>query len=362
MFFSFLYFLSAGVARADVFNMPEGLTSLEMVTVGNPGNDNDPETGYGRVDYSYQIGKYEITAGQYTAFLNAVAKTDTYGLYNPDMGDVSSSIGYGPDISKHGCNIKREGISGDYVYSVAADWANRPVNWVSWGDAVRFANWLSNGQPIGNQDLSTTEDGSYYLNGAITREALMAVMRKSEATWVIPSDNEWYKAAYYDPNKTGGPGYWDYPTGTDDVPSNALINPDPGNNANFYIGYYTIERPYWRTEVGEFENTESHYGTFDQCGNVLEWDEKISHDYSARGARGGSCGSDPFFFQASMGPALSAPMYEIAGLGFRVAKVPEPYSFILLGTTFICLLAANYMSKFIRKLSNRVRHLPGFYS
>ncbi len=61
---------------------------MEMVTIGNPGNEPDTryETpGYGGVDYVYEIGKYEVTAGQYTEFLNAVADEDTYGLYNADM-------------------------------------------------------------------------------------------------------------------------------------------------------------------------------------------------------------------------------------------------------------------------------------
>ena len=77
--------LVAPTAQADVFNMAPGLTSLQFVTVGNPGNA--PDTRYngisvGSVDHVYQIGKYEVTAGQYTEFLNAVAKADPNGLYN----------------------------------------------------------------------------------------------------------------------------------------------------------------------------------------------------------------------------------------------------------------------------------------
>ena len=50
--------------------------TIDPVPVGNPGNAGDTryETpGYGAVGYEYQIGKYEVTAGQYTDFLNAVA-------------------------------------------------------------------------------------------------------------------------------------------------------------------------------------------------------------------------------------------------------------------------------------------------
>ena len=65
------------------------------------------------------MGKYEVTAGQYTAFLNAVAKDDPNGLYNIGMGDPSGS---------QGANIQRSGLSPNFSYSVAADWADRPVN------------------------------------------------------------------------------------------------------------------------------------------------------------------------------------------------------------------------------------------
>ena len=88
---------SASPGRADVFNMPAGETSLQMVTVGDPGNAadttvmNDGTTGYGSVPYVYRIGEYDVTVGQYCQFLNAVAKIDTFGLYNSDMAPVGSS-------------------------------------------------------------------------------------------------------------------------------------------------------------------------------------------------------------------------------------------------------------------------------
>ena len=110
--------------------------NIETVPVGNPGNAGElsgsgaggygPDRICGAVDYEYNIGKYEVTAGQYTEFLNAVAVTDTYGLYNTNM-----------DTSSYGCQIQRSGSSGSYSYSVAGDWTNRPVNYVSWGDAAR---------------------------------------------------------------------------------------------------------------------------------------------------------------------------------------------------------------------------------
>lgn len=278
-------FISLSSALADVRDMPSGLTSLDTVSVGNPGNAADiryATPGYGSVGYSYHIGKYEVTAGQYCEFLNAVAKTDTYGLYNSAMW-----------TSEYGCKIERQGTSGNYTYSVALDYANRPVNYVSWGDAARFANWLHNDQPTGGQDVSTTEDGAYTLNGAIMPAELQAVTRNANWKWAIPSADEWYKAAYHKNDGVTG-NYWDYPTSSDSIPSNILGDPiDPGNNATYYDYYgmgngdYTIGGPYWRTEVGAHENSDSPYGTFDQGGNLWEWNEAALSGFM-REVRGGS--------------------------------------------------------------------------
>src|SRR4051794_22641108 len=82
-------------AQADVFHLPSGQTSLQFVLVGNAGNPNDPASGglYGDVPYIYNVGKYNVTVAQYTAFLNAVAATDTYALYNSQMATRANSAG-----------------------------------------------------------------------------------------------------------------------------------------------------------------------------------------------------------------------------------------------------------------------------
>src|ERR1043166_7794532 len=98
--------------------------------------------------------------------------------------------------------IARAGVSGGYTYSVIGS-PNHPVTYVNWGDAVRFANWLHNGQPSGLQDATTTEDGAYTLNGALSNADLSAVSRNADASWFIPTENEWYKAAYYQPATKG---------------------------------------------------------------------------------------------------------------------------------------------------------------
>jgi len=310
--------------------------TMETVRVGNAGNTGDMRTqsdgtsGYGAVAYTYNIGKYEVTAGQYTAFLNAVAATDTYGLYNASMDSIS-----------YGCQITRHGTSGSYTYDFSgrpsgteADWANRPVNYVSWGDSVRFANWLTNGQGNGS-----TETGAYNLNGAITDAALMSVVvpdATQRATWstgakpyfLLTSEDEWYKAAYHDETAKLAATYFNYPTNSNTMPSNDLVVPtDPGNNATFYDDNgYTIGSPYYRTEVGAHENSDSPYGTFDQGGNVWEWNEVVIG--LSRSMRGGS-----FTHYNDLNASLRTdfrPAVESYAIGFRVSAVPEPATLSLL--------------------------------
>ena len=143
---------------------------------GGYDGDDDGTTGYGSVPYIYQMGKYDVTVGQYCQFLNAVAKTDTYGLYNSGMATDYPTIG-----------ITQSGSSGNYSYSVTGSYsqaANCPIFDVSWGDAARFCNWLQNGQPTGAEGTGTTETGAYTLNGATTQSALMAITRNAGATYV----------------------------------------------------------------------------------------------------------------------------------------------------------------------------------
>jgi len=305
---------------------------ISTVTIGSPGNAVD-DTSYGGVDYTYNIGKYEVTAGQYTQFLNAVAKTDTYSLYNSNMSS-----------SSYGCKIQQTGVSGSFGYSVADEYKDRPVNYTSWGDAARFSNWLHNGQPTGAQDLTTTEDGAYYLNGASSITALMAVSRETDWEWAIPTEDEWYKAAY---SKAEGTGYYDYPTGSDTTPgyidnsgnfSGTSISfteggVDPGGIAT-YDGDGTpwgIDSPYYMTEVGEHENSASPFGTYDQGGNVAEWNETMKTT-TRRGSRGGEFKQAGWKLTSGAG-GIDAPAWEGNRVGFRVASsgassaaIPEPGS------------------------------------
>jgi formylglycine-generating enzyme len=329
--FSCLVLLSAAAARA---------VTIDLVTVGNPGNapdtavmSYDGTTGYGRVDYAYQIGKYEVTNAQWCEFLNAKASvSDPYGLYNTNMaGDYGGII-----RTQTGSGTESDPYRYHYSYkNDDANWANRPVNWVSIYDAVRFCNWLTNGQGDGD-----TENGSYHGG------------RQPGAKYVLPTENEWYKAAYYDPNKPSGAGYWLYPTKTtDNIPSNVLSNPDPGNSANFWNSLPhgdTLGPPYYTTVVGEFENSPGPYGTFDQGGNIAEWNETMTDGFFMRGVRGGSF-AFTYASLASTNRGNDSPTYEIYSIGFRVAYVPEPGIFILAlsaAIVFISSRAKHWMHNF----------------
>ena len=162
----------------------------------------DPATGgvYAAVPYTFYMGKYDVTLGQYCQFLNAVARTDPYGCYNSMMagGDIKDSIGAYP------FGIAQSGSPGSYSYSVTGSnpqAANMPAYAVSWLDAARFSNWLQNGQLNVLEGTATTETGAYTLNGEITSGT---ESRNAGAKYFIPSENEWYKAAYYAGSGTSG--------------------------------------------------------------------------------------------------------------------------------------------------------------
>ena len=288
--------------------------TIDTVPIGNPGNANDPATGnlFGGVPYDYRIGKYEVTVGQYAAFLNAVATVDDkYRLYKSEMAEIPYIAG-----------IAQSFTSGHYTYSVIGS-PNHPVTFVSWGGAARFSNWLQNGQPIGEEGPTTTETGAYTLNGAIFFDDFDRVSRNPDARWFIPSESEWYKSAYYDP-ATGH--YWSYATG-----SNSLqVSAPPGNTPNtanfeFAVSGSAIldtSRNYL-TDVGAYSASASPYGTFDQEGNVWEFNEAEAGG-SRRGLRGGSWYTDQSYIPASYSLFFD-PVGTAVDTGFRVASAaPEP--------------------------------------
>ncbi|MCW5954205.1 MAG: SUMF1/EgtB/PvdO family nonheme iron enzyme, partial [Propionibacteriaceae bacterium] len=248
---------------------------IELVPVDDAGNVDD-RTGFGGVAYAYRIARYEVTIGRYAAFLNAVAASDPHGLYNPRMASDAAIAG-----------IARQGEDGGYTYHVidnGGDSRDRPITYVSWFDAARFANWLANGQPLGAQDETTTEDGAYALAGAVSGAAVArnAINPNTGAPPAVflPTEDEWYKAAYYSPLRDAGVGgYFGYATQSDDPPGNRIG--DEPNQANYFAGGIfsvtqgSAQEPgqNYLTDVGAFTASASYYGTFDQNGGVWEWND-----------------------------------------------------------------------------------------
>jgi formylglycine-generating enzyme len=337
---------STVICVAGLFPSAAQAVVIDTVLVGNAGNAADTQimsdgtTGYGDVPYEYRIGKYEVTNAQYAAFLNAVDPTGANALLLYSGGMSNRPEG--------GINFDAAASHGS-KYSLKSGFGNRPVIQVSWYNALRFTNWLHNGQGSGD-----TENGAYMLMGMLNSsndEAKGAtITRNPGANWFLPSEDEWYKAAYHRNDGITG-NYWDYPTGTDVAPT-AEAPPGGDNSANFSGVIDTV------SDVGAYTKSSSSYGTFDQGGNLYEWNESLTikrdrfRDFYFRGLRGGGWfgeGSvNPQVVVASNRPAIggeggSNPGGQSIHWGFRVASaadpVPEPGSWLLLaaGTAIIAL-------------------------
>ena len=284
--------LSTCAIVAALISSASATVTMDWVSIGNINNAADQLTGYGSfgygaVDHAYRIGKYEVTNAQYGEFLNAKGQSNANSIYNTNMPF------YG---------ITQSGNSGSFSYTVTTALANHPVVYVSWFDAARFANWMMNGQ--GNASMET---GAYTLNGATSG----IITANIGAQVYIPSENEWYKAAYYN---AANASYSLYPNG-----QNTITTADANYNSS--VGS--------TTNVGTYSSDPSSYGTYDQGGNVYEWNDAVISG-SSRGLRGGAWGNGVLGLRSSSRfDGLGGPTGESFSIGFRVAAVPEPTSMVL---------------------------------
>ena len=336
-----------------------GEVTFDWAYVGNAGNAADPETGFGAVSYNYAISKTEVTNAQYVEFLNAVdpSGANLLQLFNPQM---AGNLG--------GIELQPGNPNGSRFVAQAGREQN-PVTYVSFFDAMRFTNWLHNGQGSNETDFdvvrftnslrngqgsSDTETGVYTIGSGIDE------VRSAGARYWIPSEDEWYKAAYHDASAGTARVYFDYATGSEGEP----VSDQPGDNAAA-VNYFSDDglangindgfavsgstdfpsNPF--TDVGAYAAAASPYGTFDQSGNVQEWNETVFRP-SGRGLRGGSWISGVWpvadVLSASNSTGGSSPTGGTFSVGFRVAgpaelAIPEPTT-AALATLAITALAA----------------------
>jgi sulfatase modifying factor 1 len=279
--------------------------SMEFVTIGNPGNPADT-TGTpnpaGAVAYEYGLGKFEVSE-------------DMIERYNANFGTANSLV-----------------ITKDTRGSTA-----KPATNISWNEAARFVNWLNTS--TGNQAAY-----KFTTSGVNDNIALWAFgdagydasnpYRNSLAKYVLPSYNEWYKAAYYNPVDSN---YYDFPNGSNTAPTPVFS----GNSPNTAV--YSLSFPQGPADVDQAGGL-SPYGVMGLAGNVGEWDENSfdltnSSGSHYRGVRGGTWGSDSNSLSSSSRNS-DIPSFERVEMGFRVASlspsaspVPEP-STLVIGTLF----------------------------
>jgi sulfatase modifying factor 1 len=294
------------------------LLSLDTVPVGDAGNAAAVVNGssVGAVATAFRMGKFEITISQYVAFLNAVA-TRADGVNGPVSESLYDSR-MGSDANIAGIVRSGSGTAeAPYIYSAVGD-SQKPIAYITWFNAARFANWMHNGATA----TASIETGAYPLNGALGG----TITKNPSAVWWIPSQDEWFKAAYYKGGSATA-GYWQFPTQNNSFPGNSSST---GNNqANFQrLGVFSVTQlsvlnatQNYLTAVGSFSAAPGPYGTFDQGGNVEEWTDTVVTTAfgDARITRGGAWNSGGL--NSDVNPIPTAlPSDRLSKLGFRLAR------------------------------------------
>jgi formylglycine-generating enzyme required for sulfatase activity len=345
----------AGSATASAAPAPSILT-LKTVKVGAPGNPSVGITPFkdaiyrsckeapqeahtppcqmvGGVKYGYGIGQLEVTVAQWVAFLNTVdpAGRDKHNLYSPN----ESSIGW----PKYGQIDFAASVGKGRHYAVASpEWADKPYGFANFLRSARFVNSLYNGRLLSKK--ASREGGFRYVTyrvrlSRVTERGMYdmterAMTRSQKSGFVVPSQNEWIKAAYFDPSGEGKYSYWKYPTNpgvfeteneAESEPKPTTLDPTTGDVTNastqplatFHAS--GAAAPSWcpaafgseecssvnpfgiapanyakafqgsLSTVGQAKTT-SPWGTLDQGGNAVEWTDTITPPpFGAKGHR-----------------------------------------------------------------------------
>jgi formylglycine-generating enzyme required for sulfatase activity len=232
-------------------------------------------------------------------------------------------------------------LSGGPLITKSTVGPDQPARSVNWNEAARFVNWLNTSKGYSRAYKITTGGASDNITLWTNLDAgydAANPFRNANAFYYLPSEDEWYKAAYYDPNKSGGAGYWDYATGSDTPPT-----PVAGGTASGTAVYGAQTGPADITNAGGL----SPYGTMAQNGNVSEFlesgfDAPNDSATESRAVRGGGWDNQSDILISSCRGFVSPPSHHFSAylnLGFRVAAVPEPSAFLLtcIGTLGLAL-------------------------
>jgi len=235
-FVLFMICMKLPMSSADVVKFGSGSNTftLRFEAVEDPNND-PSSSGFGAVNYSYGMSRYEVTEGM-------------IDVYNSDSANALFPI----------------------VYDITGRGANKPATSITWNEAARFVNWLNivkgyapaykfegvNGTNISSwsedDDLDYSEPNTY---------------RSKRAVYVLPSIDEWFKAAYFDPSMNAGAGgYWNYSVQTNDPPNSVLGGTGAGD---VVYGHGVNGSPADVTNAGGL----SAYDVMAMNGNAWEWTE-----------------------------------------------------------------------------------------
>lgn len=297
-------FMNQAICADTVVSFGIGVNQFEMTftTIGNPGNAAD-NTGNpnqaGSVGYNYNMGKYEVSR-------EMINRANASGNLGITLDDMSAYGANGPD---------------------------RPATGVTWNEAARYVNWLNTSQGFQPAYKFAVQPGQLGYSSNANIQLWQSndsgynsanLFRNSHARYFLPNMDEWYKAAYYDPNANAGAGgYWDFPTASDSIPTAV----SGGTAADTAV--------YANSGIADIMNAGglSAYGIMGMGGNVAEWEETEldlvnDNPLSFRVVRGGGWNSSFNFLSASFRNA-AAPATESLNNGFRVASIPEPSSMLL---------------------------------
>ena len=291
-----LVLLSPAPSRADTFGSGSNSFEISFVQISQTNNANDPASGniYGAVPYEYRASIYEISQ-------NAITKATASGMANVTAGA----------------------------------WTNQsqPAANITWYEAAAFVNWLntSSGKTAA-YNLTFSTSWSMTLQSSSNAWTLGGtnLYRNKDAYYFLPSEDEWYKAAYYN---AAGTNYFVYPTASSSVPTSVGSGTNP-NTAVFYASGAGYTAPAEVTTAGGL----SPYGTMGQGGNVRDLIETAADGVNDsttenRSMLGGFWGDTAVVLSSTGNRQTAAVTLENPNLGFRVASVPEPstYALLLLG-------------------------------